>query len=84
MSHSDLSSIDTELLATVVKKLEQVSINNNHLTSDQIVSILKPCAENESNLKTLILRNTRLADIDPELLSAALKNIKKMNLIVAH
>ena len=80
VSHSDLSSIDTKLLATVIKKLEQVSINNNHLTSDQIVSILKPCAENESNLKTLILRNTRLTDIDPELLSAALKNIKKIEL----
>ena len=43
-------------------------------------SILHPCAKNGSNLKILILRNTSLTDIDPELLSTALRNMKKVEL----
>ena len=80
LCHTDLSSINTELLTSIIKKLEHIKINNNHLSSEQMISILHPCAENGSNLKILILRNTSLTDIDPELLSTALRNMKKVEL----
>ena len=80
LSHSNLSSIDKELLTTVINQIEQVSINNNSLTSEQIISLLKPCAQHESKLRKLTLRNTKLTDIDPKLLSEALKTLKKIEM----
>ena len=80
LSHSNLSCIDKELLTTVINQLEQVSINNNSLTSEQIISLLKPCAQHDSKLRELTLRNTKLTDIDPKLLSEALKTLKKIEM----
>ena len=80
LSHSDLSNVDRELLVIVSKKLEKITINNNHLSYEQIISILKPCAEKQTKLNTLILRNTKLTDIEPELLSKALRNLYNIEL----
>lgn len=80
ISYNKLTSVDEEVLAKAVNKLQNVSIDNNQLTPEQITTILRLCQNEETKLKKMILRNTKLADIEPRLLSIALNKLEEVGL----
>ena len=77
---SNLASLQPEILASAVSKLKNVSFNNNHLTSQQVRCILQKCIQKETLLEKLTIKNTRLDELEPELLAQGLNNIAEVSL----
>merc|ERR550519_329827 len=66
----DLSSVDPDVLATAVSKVENVGLNLADLTTAQISSILTRVQE-KSNLKRLNLELNRTTDVNTNLVRRA-------------
>ena len=75
---SNLDKLDPEILASAVSKLKNVSFNNNHLTSQQVRCILQKCIQKATVLEKLTIRNTKLDELEPELLSHGLNNLREV------
>ena len=77
---SDLSILDPELLANLATKLESITFRDNELTTDHLIFIMRNCAEAESKLGKLRIVDTRLDDVQGELLARGIANIQEVEL----
>ena len=80
ISYNKLTLVDKEVLAKAVNKLQNILIDNNQLTPEQITTILRICKNQETKLKKMILKDTKLTDIEPGLLSIALNKLEEVGL----
>ena len=80
ISNNNLSSVNPEILASAVITLTNITMHNNHLTFGQVLSIFTQCAAKETRLKNLSIGNSKLAELDKELVAVALNNLEEVNL----
>ena len=80
ISNNNLSSVNPEVLASAVITLTNITMHNNHLTFGQVLSIFTQCAAKETRLKNLSIGNSKLTELDKELVAVALNNLEEVNL----
>ena len=76
---NNLSSVDPQLLASVVSKTESIYLKNTNLTTKQVILLCQVVKEN-SQIKCLHLHNNNLSSVQPELLKIAVSKIQEVDL----
>jgi len=76
-SYNNLSSVEPELLARVVNKMEDVKLWK--LTNDQLQALFTAMCQN-SQLKKLDLDGNNLSSVEPELFGRAVNRLEDVNL----
>ena len=74
----DLSSVNPNVLATALVRLEEVSPLGIRITHEQAVALCREISQN-SQLKKLVLYSIDFSSVDPDVLAAAVTNVKKVN-----
>ena len=74
----DLSSVNPNVLASALVRLEEVSLSGTSITHDQAVALCREISQN-SQLKKLVLDYIDFSSVDPEVLAAALTNVKEIS-----
>ena len=77
---TDLSSVDSVLLASAVTSLEQVAFWQTDLTPQQAKDILMTICEGDSQLKTLTIAGANLSSVEEGLLKKAVNSLENVNL----
>ena len=78
LNHKNISSVDTELLAGAMTKLDSLEISNTKLTKHQIVAILTTVSEGHKMTKLNISFNN-MSGVDPQLLAKTVTKTKQLN-----
>jgi len=79
LSDNNLASVDPELLARVVARLEDVNLKNTNLTNEQIQALFTALSQ-KSQLKTLDLVSNNLSSLEPALFASVVTSFKEVNL----
>ena len=81
MERTDLSSVDSVLLASAVTSLEQVAFRQTDLTPQQAKDILMTICEGDSQLKTLTIVGANFSLVEEGLLKKAVNSLENVNLL---
>ena len=74
----NLSSVEPEMLASIVNKMEKVNLWYSKLTTQQVTVLCQVMKEN-SQLKSLHLGWNNLSSVEPELLASGLSKCENLN-----
>ena len=77
---TDLSLVDTELLARAVTSLVEVHLQNTELTQEQSEAVFAAIIERDSPLEKLNMRGNNLSLVEPSILGRAVNNLEEVNL----
>ena len=79
ISNNNLSTVEPEVLATAVNKLEEVGMWKTHITSEQAQTLFAAIAEG-SSLKKLRIGINNLSSIEPAVLIRAVRRLEEVGL----
>ena len=88
---NDLSEVDPCVLASSLRRLESVAIDDNEITTEQIKAFFKGLVRSSDiggcssfNLKKLDIRNYDLSGLTPDMIGAALVKFEEVNISDTH
>jgi len=76
VSTNDVSKVPAELLGEASDRLTVFKVKDSKLTKEQATAIFTKLAKGSANLVELDIGENNLEDVDPELLSNAINNVK--------